>query len=105
MSALTEEDAKTKWCFKTAGADPDDERGRTCLASQCMAWRFTTYIPLRGFKVSENPQMLVEPDRPANVPEHWQWEPTTVDEPSGWVEPIEECNKRRFGFCGLVGQP
>jgi hypothetical protein len=37
---LTEEEAKNRWCPLTAGADPEDERGRSCIASQCMAWRW-----------------------------------------------------------------
>lgn len=83
MSALTEEEAKTKWCFKTAGAHPDDERGRTCLASQCMAWRWARYDEYVFDSAGID----------------WSKPDTTVK-----TETLVKNTAPHTGFCGLVGQ-
>jgi hypothetical protein len=66
---MTEEQAKTKWCPNARHVTEDDvgmpvanrcgepwnDGGITglpwnkCVASDCMAWRFTRHIPLAGY--------------------------------------------------------
>ena len=37
---MTEEDAKTKWCFAAGQNRREIRLGEQCIASQCMAWRW-----------------------------------------------------------------
>lgn len=37
---LNEEEAKTKFCYRSNGYSSDDEQGENCCASNCMAWRW-----------------------------------------------------------------
>lgn len=85
---MTEDEAKTKWCFAFTAShtDPraeisewDKENGQTgpfvhaCIASACMAWRWTGYRAANGTWVR----------RVVEAP----WDPEKAD-----------------GYCGLAGQ-
>jgi hypothetical protein len=65
-----EQEAKNRWCHLTLIAD----RAK-CLASECMAWRWSEYPP--------------------HVYEKYDAESTE----------IKETPEVRRGFCGLAGQP
>lgn len=81
---LSEEKAKTKWCFRTG------KRGANCVGSDCMAWRSiwtTTTILANG-----------EPPDGEN-----DWKP---DGPTFEVEgnTFQRWKVQR-GFCGLASKP
>lgn len=66
----TEQEAKDKWCHMTLGSSRVK-----CLASDCMAWRWSEYTP--------------------HLYERYDQE---------GIEAKDVPDQRR-GFCGLVGQP
>lgn len=89
---MTEEEAKTKWCFAAVASHTDPRRGFedaaspypktfACLASDCMAWR-TRHQWL------DNAQQ--EPDWVSYAP--YAFEPGPGQE-------------RDDGYCGLAGEP
>jgi hypothetical protein len=82
-----------------------------CVGANCMAWRWAkpeqtkkTMCQIRG--------ATIEPERPKNVPDSWEWVPYSKNrkpgnavefdyEPAHWREP----KKERKGYCGLAGLP
>ena len=104
MTALTEAEAKTKWCPFARSQDTIDNGEVStpvtvnrnsmgpdpwcrCLASACMAWRWT--------------------------PTQWEWaDGDAVPEGAGWVSHSSADERFRWkrarprdGYCGLAGQP
>lgn len=84
-----------------------------CIGSACAMWRWSQELK-RQFIMprSQNERLYYdrltdedpEPERPAYVPASYIWSPCDGD-PAGWVEPEEEAQPRRQGFCGLAGKP
>lgn len=122
MSAHTEEEATQCWCpfarvdgLYSKGSDatvhnrlPDGDitMSAMCVGSRCMAWRWAN-TPRRQFHVSADCEARVEPERAPGTPASWVWCPYDEMEGdyAGWLEPEEECNARRRGYCGLAGKP
>lgn len=100
---MTEQESKTKWCVHSNAAEAHSK----CDGSDCMAWRWSgTTNPLRH-RVGDAYQIVeTEPAvRPDEVPPHWRWTVGDFDyQASGWVEPQDEADNRRHGYCGLAGQ-
>jgi hypothetical protein len=95
---LTEAKAKEKRCVQ-----PWRD---LCRGAGCMAWRWSQ--PLRRtVRLAENYGETSEPPRPPHVPAHWPFVPFDESEgdPAGWVEPLEDAQARRTGYCGLAGVP
>lgn len=109
---VTEQEAKTKWCpHMTYCVNPHHVMDglaaeyvqAKCCASECMAWRWSESVPVFGF-VGANKFYTYETERPAHIPETWEFCPSD-DGPSCWAEPEEETLARRSGYCGLAGKP
>lgn len=102
----TESEARGLWC--PMSRDFNGVTSGKCLASACAMWRWSFY-PTRGFRMAETPdrEAMTEPARPAGIPPTWTFCPYNPDdgEPAGWVEPVDECNARRQGYCGLAPLP
>jgi hypothetical protein len=93
---LTEQDALTKQCCR-----PFNSR---CVASSCMAWRWKTNFSIPSQYLCDDSMATTEPARPSTVPPNWEFHPFGGgDDPARWIEPQEETDKRRTGYCGLAG--
>lgn len=130
----TEQEAKARICphitycenpYQVVEGQAAQYRSSCCFASECMAWRWADPEPrLRGANARyadlEDEELDLyrdkEPERPADLPANWTWQPITGngEELSGgfWEEPreivkAENAGKKaaRRGFCGLAGQP
>lgn len=76
----------------------------TCIGPKCAMWRWAEPIRIRVIAPEKWPENDAHvPERPAHIPESWTWEPGDGD-PPGWVEPKDEAQARRLGFCGLAGK-
>ncbi len=90
---LTEQQAKEKKCHKPGLF------AKKCTASSCMAWRFCgevnrrASIPAVGFYKVNQPA------------KGWKFVSSEDNDGDGdvWVQPIEEWEKSKKGYCGLVG--
>jgi len=114
---MTENEAKKKECrigilsMCIAAGNLNKEMlealGR-CSASNCMFWRWTNdKPPCRFEKYHTNSEATIEPiPRPLNIPASWGWMPydASNDCVAGWMEPINEADERRKGYCGLSGK-
>lgn len=90
---MIEAEARQRRCCGPEGCGaPMPEVGRTCIAGECMAWRWLGDGTIRFPDVADGPQ------RPADVPHDWVWEDGTPGMPGRWVKP-------RRGYCGLAGRP
>ncbi|MEW5888018.1 MAG: hypothetical protein AB1768_03055 [Pseudomonadota bacterium] len=99
---LTKEGAEKKWCPL---ARSEYDSACKCIADGCATWRWSDHVERRIF-VAENVTAEAEGEagpKPAHC-EGWEFCPFETD-PAGWVEPIEEAEKRRRGYCGLAGMP
>lgn len=79
-----------------------------CIGSGCMAWRWQEELFRRRRHPVDRAQAssVQEPPRPIGLPPSWKWNATYADEGDAcWIEPIEEANARRHGYCGLAGAP
>lgn len=88
--------------------DPTSSFRGNCIADQCAMWRWAEEpIVRRRVLTSIDGEETIEPDRPANIPNDWEfcaYDPAD-GEPSCWVEPEHIARQRRYGFCGLAGRP
>lgn len=87
--------------------------GCKCLGADCGGWRWWEDVALT-FLMARDPELqatwdaLGEDDDPPERPDHV---PASYDfvyqdgEPAGWVEPFEQANLRRRGYCGPSGRP
>lgn len=120
----TEEQARQLWCPMARAFDTADVGATStnrplayrygprvdinCLASECAMWRWN-FLPSRSFRMAlvADREAMTEPARPAGIPPTWTFCPYNPDdgEPAGWVEPVDECNARRQGYCGLAPLP
>lgn len=89
---LNEYEASSKWCPAEINAQ--------CLGSRCMAWRWQSDLRPR-VHLCDDRNAKVEPPRPATVPASWKFCACDTDGAS-WVEPDDEAQARRKGFCGLA---
>lgn len=124
---MDEQTAKSKWCpfvrfqigpsnaawqdtaYTNRGEELNPPKSVMCIASDCMMWRWRGDKPLFQFeKYRANKEATVEPvPRPLNIPASWEWipyNPENDDYDAGWLEPTEEADKRRRGYCGLAGK-
>jgi hypothetical protein len=79
-----------------------------------MAWRFdlqslATTAKRKIIMVNNDTAMYANTEeatggRPANVPESWEFCPADED-PAAWIEPQEDANARRRGYCAMAGKP
>ena len=107
---VTEEEAKDKLCpmsFNHVDAT------LKCYGSKCMwwqpsrmwvSWQSSEAIPPRRFENAPLYDLVAEPERPESVPRSWEWMPYDEADPyprAGWIEPREEAEKRRKGYCGM----
>ena len=137
---MTEDQARTKWCpmarvvvTHESGAQfgpmnrtescGDDKfmkpMGSFCIASACMAWRWSAAEPPKpGRRLVWNPDDnepgAPEPTRPAEAKD-WPYTPVTRDDDGDieggyWEEPeaeyaarCQEAVSKRPGYCGLAG--
>lgn len=78
-----------------------------CTGPMCPAWRWhdpvspQMFVPY-GFEEGAHPEPA---ERPEDVPAHWPWAIGDDEDgsPSGWLEPEEEAEARRNGYCGMAG--
>lgn len=88
---MNEEEAKQKWCPHAFAShtdprngfqDEDETRTKTfpCIASKCMAWRWTCPVDTQGYKSSPHP-------------------------PSGNLVSLRAKHTETEGYCGLSGAP
>lgn len=88
---------------------PDKEC--TCLGSRCSQWRWADppSVQQREFTQWDDRQATTEPQRDAYpwIPAHWPFVPAneTRMTQAHWIEPLDEANARRRGYCGLAGKP
>ena len=107
---VTEEEAFNLQCrVGSASAGSDGLMDFTCcVGASCMHWKWENHTEQK-FHAASDRRATVEPDRPNDLPDSWQWLPYgklysgLVGENAGWVEPIEEAMLRRKGRCGLGG--
>lgn len=94
---MTEDEAKTKWCpfSRVVHRDEDDQAswnrleevedsyplGASCIASQCMAWRWVQRITNQ-----------------ADLDNSFMWS-------VGGKRPQPQFEDTEHGFCGLAGKP
>ena len=106
---VTKEEARKLEC-RVNGVITDED-GATffpyCSGPGCMHWEWGE-LPRLKVRYAPNLKETEEPERPDNVPTSWEWRPynefySFAGERAGWVEPIEEAEKRRRGRCGLGG--
>ena len=106
MSAMTEEEARKKWCPASFAIpeqrSPSGDAGREggpwmCVASKCMAWRWDPNSPERQFTIG-----------PASDIHHlgagWFGAGDQKDVPPGHLRYSRD-NPDRRGYCGLAGAP
>lgn len=86
-------DAATKCCPMKSGD--------ICRSDECMAWRWADDLKQVAMLAGD---ARVEPDR---IPPGWTWHPEDdfTGEPAHWMEPMDACQARRRGYCGLAGEP
>lgn len=80
----------------------------TCVGAACMAWRWADAYPCQRIRHCIDSRAVTEPERPSSVPASWVFEPydaTDADLYAQWVEPKDEAQARRRGYCGLAGKP
>jgi hypothetical protein len=111
----TEAEARRKWCPFARDFEWFDEGpvtvnrteagaaggGCKCLASDCMAWRWSgREHDIKWIEAAAPGES--EPERPASVPAAWEWvPPSEVDQDAGfWIEDFDEWIARREGCCG-----
>lgn len=109
MSAMTEEEARTKWCPFSRYAwnggvtsnrgsandqHPDFVYATRCLGSACMLWRSVAHNPQRRWRVEWRGETTT-----------YFWDPSTHQEyADAKVEEMKPDVEPR-GFCGLAGRP
>jgi hypothetical protein len=93
---VTEQQAKQKLCLNGGGR---------CEGSFCMGWRWSDVAIRYRVRLCNDVLAEHEPDRPIDLPHDWKFCPTEDGEPSCWVEPEDEAQKRRTGYCGRAGAP
>lgn len=77
-----------------------------CIGSDCMMWRWAEPPPLPRKWLCADHTATNEPERPARVPAHWEWQGLLEDGGlPGWSEPQADADARRTGYCGLAGRP
>jgi hypothetical protein len=89
MSAMTEEEAKTKFCCAGRAVNPG--RWPLCVASTCMAWRWETKAKANG-------------DRVRAVKERRATTGCSLMEAVAWVDANDRVTTGA-GYCGLAGVP
>ena len=101
---LTENEASVQMCpIRTRSND-----FAYCDPLMCMAWRWADVPTWQRVQLAHDMHATTEPKRPAHVPQSWVFEPynqTDSDCYARWVEPKDEANARRRGYCGLAGKP
>lgn len=99
---LTASDARLRLCHRTLMNDTFE----TCEGPRCMAWRWDK-APANQYRIDVNIMATEEPPRPPTVPDSWIFIAADPHErlPAKWLEPDEEVNERRSGWCGLAGRP
>lgn len=119
---LTEKEAKEKWCPHVriavlaghGGAacnthpDPYIDADCRCAGSRCAMWRWSEPRKARRAYTCDDTTATTDPgNRPGAVPADWCFEPHDAAEgdPAAWVEPEDQANLRRRGYCGLAGKP
>lgn len=109
---VSEKDAKTKWCPQARVASPwnrdvpinrvaaiyNNEQdhppgGTKCLGSGCMLWRWL------------QPALQEMRRNPVEGWEHVVADPDDPEVGDYWLQPLEEAQARRLGYCGLAGKP
>lgn len=98
---ITESEAKAKIC---------PLRSMECLASDCAFWRWSPATnPSNGvqrFYVADNASAENERDAGKKPKGHERWEFVPCDgDPAGWLEPRQDADLRRKGYCGIAGEP
>lgn len=129
---LTKEEARLRICHRTLGTGT--HRGTYCIASECLAWRWASPAEQKRYTVRPRRPGMEDADpthleayvppkdcrieapepRPAEVPASWAWHPPT-EAPrrfgaATWqwgyfLQPTEEAQAERPGYCGLAGFP
>ena len=81
IAIMTEEEARKRWCPMTPIGYADEVKEFTCIASNCMMWRWE--ICMKDTATGE-----IEPFFPS-IGYTDRWESVT----------------EKYGFCGLAGKP
>ena len=90
---MTEDEAKTKWCPQSRCANQDPSLHDNCIASMCMAWRWSEAKRSAAFLEAVQAHMVAS-DKP-NFNTSVQ---AVYAETGGKFE-------RSEGYCGLAGAP
>lgn len=97
----TASEARAKLCHCTLVNDTFE----TCEGPRCMAWRWNK-APTNKRRIHHlDIKALTQPERPDDVPGTWLFFPYDPIEEAyaHWLEPDEDCDDRRTGYCGLAG--
>lgn len=84
------------------------DTARLCAGDRCLAWQsFPAEDPVQRVYLAEGDDATatVEPQRPPQVPDTWEWSPhdPAAGEPAAWIQPESEiAAPLPRGYCRMV---